>query len=337
MLPKHTNKVFLTFSPKPGPIAERPIGNQAFMESFLDNGVWLRATAAHCHLKVLQDAVATRLERFGSLAAFYEQIGLSVEDTMTNLVAWSVWSMDKTRNLADLIDRLTLRLGRPNNKDLGASYVNEIRNKLLTTEKHVNVFPREYLSNLLVLYSKTLPQQFGIPWKRYPSVKLVPKYAEEQWAKLPEQLRDGIEALTKPGGEMLAACYNKLKHGPQAVFMSPVAVCVARGYPPELAFDGMRDEPTVRLLLDGARTQDTQEEVVAGRRAAPFVIDDPDNAKRFFFQVVLHNANMLSVVGTWLFNSTFTEAKRDFSSKHDYVNRLLVEQQQHLNNTFPIT
>jgi len=86
MLPKENVKGFLTFTPVPGPLAEGPVENHAFLSSFLDCGVWIRLLPAHSHLAVLQDVKASKVQRLGSLAGFYQQARSSVEDTLTTLV-----------------------------------------------------------------------------------------------------------------------------------------------------------------------------------------------------------------------------------------------------------
>ncbi len=335
MLPNNTSKVYLSFTPAPGPVAEGPVENQPFLSSFLDYGVWMRVAAAHSHLVVLEDKTASEVQRLGALAGFYQQLGLSVEDTLTNLVVWSVWGTDRQKSLADLMDRIVLRFTRPQ-KTLGVSYVDEVRAKLISTSKRVDVYPREYLTRIVDQHPTSLPQQFGIPWKRNPSVKLVPKDLEPYWTPLPKMLREAIDPFTKPRGDLLAACYNKLKHGPQAVIMSPIDAGISRGHSRERAIEETVDQPTIRLLLDGARTQETAEELTKGNRIAPFLIGDLENIRRFFFQVILHNSNMLHMVGTWIFNSVYQNSRKSFGTTDSFIQSLTEEQSRHFKKVFPL-
>lgn len=146
----------------------------------------------------------------------------------------------------------------------------------------------------------------GIPWKEVPSVKLVPKDQIPLWKALPHLSKEMLRTLADRKSILLATSYNKLKHGPQMVVMSPYQRAVEqRGLPetPESA-RGQIDVLHVRLLFDGARTQETQSDLDESTRVAPFLIHQPDVIEGVMINhaTAAHSMRMLAY---WLYRCVF--------------------------------
>ncbi len=333
MFPSKTTKTFLSISLAAGPNPEDPISNEQFLSSFLDYGCWFRSVAAHVHLQTLERTDAQPIERLAALTAFYQLAGQAVEDVLSNLIAWTIWADDKNQSLPDIFDRLSLRFNIPE-KPIDDKYIAVIKKKFRETRKRVDLHPREYLRALLEFSDAELPILLGIVWKRNPSVKLVPSKFRQLWDRLPKFIRGTIRPLTTDSGALLAACYNKVKHGPQLVVSRPIDGALGRGHSIE---DIERDQAStlsVRLLMDGARTQETTEETKDSIRVAPFLIDDRSNIKRWYFQQLVHTASALYTIGTWIFNTTYKDKKRGSGAPNEFVHKIVTEQGLHLKNTF---
>jgi hypothetical protein len=263
------------------------------------------------------------------LAGFYQQVGLQAEDAISNLVVWSIWSQDKSQSFADLLNRTSLRFYPPR-QPLDDSYSVGVRQRFLTTNKRVEVNAVEYLASIGRVSDSELPAQFGIPWNRFPSVRVIPPEHRKVWDMLPFTFREILRPLST-NGEVLASCYNKLKHGPQLIIANPLEVAQSRGHPPSQisAPGGFLLTPTIRLLLYGSRTQETPEESAASTRVAPFLLDDTENARHWLLQSLVHTANFLFVAGTWIFNFAFPDKRRDIVVDDAYVNSLIFQQGAH--------
>ncbi|MDO9005132.1 MAG: hypothetical protein Q7V20_16935 [Aquabacterium sp.] len=315
-----------------GPNSEQDISNEQFLNSYLDYGCWLRVVTSRQQLDVIENKNSSELQKLAALASFYQTAGLVVEDALSMHIAWSLWQLDKSKSLPDILERLSLRLSSPKG-DLPESYASDIKQKYITTKKRVDIYPRQYLNDLLSLSDEELPATFGINWKRHPSVKLVPPELRLFWNNLGHYIRGCVEPLASPKGALLASCYNKIKHGPQLTIMAPAAAAKYRGFEyPDV--EHFMQEPTIRLLLQGSRTQETPEETQANERVAPFLVADAPNMRRWFFQQIAHTSNALYINGTWIFNTTYIDRKRPFKIESPELLSIISEQGTHLNRTF---
>lgn len=274
--PKHTHRLFLSVNLIPGPRSEPDVTSQEFLESFLDVGVWIRIINAAAFLTTLRTPTSSPLQRSAAVVGFYQQAGMQAEDALSNLIAWSVWAKDKSRTLPDLLSRTSLRFSAPA-RALPADYGRAIQAQFMETTKRVEVHPREYLTSISQVRDEELPAVFGIPWKRNPSVKDVPRSQWKQWHLLPHTLREMLRTTLGNNSDLLANSYNKIKHGPQLMCVSPALVAERRGLP---TGDIEDPRPAVRILLKGARTQETREEIAASKRVAPFLYDDVGSTLR---------------------------------------------------------
>lgn len=333
MLPQYTKKTYLSVSLAPGPRGEPDIGTEEFLASYLDYTCWLRVISSHKQFLALSDLKTSKLERLASLGAFYQMAGLVVEDALSMYIAWSLWSRERSRSIADILARVALRLAEPKSR-LPDTYARDIQRRCLETDKRLDVYAREYLSQLMLTRDVDLPSQFGIRWRRNPSIKLVPKELRAMWDGLGYYVRSCLEPLVMSKGALLAACYNKIKHGPQMVVMSPGVAAQRRGIT-GLTGDGLEGEPTLRLLLQGSRTQETDAESVDKLRVAPFLPLDTANIRRWFFQQIVHTTNALFITGTWIFNTNFIDRKRKFRVEAPEVVSIVRDQSIHLDRTFP--
>jgi hypothetical protein len=332
MFPQRTTKTYLSASLAIGPRAEQSISNEQFLNSYLDVACWLRLLSSRQYLSVVEDHSSSRLGRLAALASFYQTAGLIVEDALTILVAWSLWALDKSRLIADILDRVSLRLSEPH-VTLPPTYARMIQDKYVKTDKRLDVYARAYLTELMTVSDADLPSTFAVNWKRHPSVKLVPKDQRPMWDRLGYDMRNGIAPLLDPKGALLASCYNKIKHGPQLILMSPLSGQLNRGFEVD-SESAVQSEPTIRLLLRGARTQETPEEQRDNVRIAPFLVLDAQNIRRWHFQQIVHTINVLYIIGTWIFNTTFIGTKRSMAITSPEVELIFREQAEHLHRTF---
>lgn len=330
-LPRYTTKTYLTISVAPGPRAEPTVGTEEFLASYLEHTCWLRVITSREHYLTLSDPKGTKLQRLAALAAFYQTAGLVAEDALSMYVAWSLWALDKARPLVDILERVTLRLSEPKSK-LADTYARDTQRKYLGTDKRLDVYARDYLNQLMLVHDNALPAQFGMNWKRNPSVKLVPKKYMPAWERLPHNLRGSLEPLVARKGARLAACYNKIKHGPQLIVMSPATAARRRGIE---EVEPVLEEPMLRLLLDGARTQESEAEFVERLWKSPFLPLEPQNIRRWFYQHIVHTSTALFVNGTWIFNTNFVDRKRTMKVEPELVS-IIREHAEHLAGTFTL-
>lgn len=333
MLPENTSRTFLTANLARGPSPEPDISNVEFLSSYLDYTCWLRMLSARQQLAILE-GTATEIEKLAALAMFYQLTGTVVEDALSMYVAWSIWSEDKSRKLPDILERISLRLATPP-KPLSSQYSTEIKERYASTTKRVDVYAREYLLQIMQVGDDLLPNQFGIAWKRNPSVKLVPKELAAFWNKLGPYLRECLRPIVNPKGALLAACYNKIKHGPQISVNSTIGAARARNFPSEF-LEHAGDRVSIRLLLQGARTQETDQEFADQIRVAPFLPFDSGNARRWFFQHIAHTSNALFIHGTWLYNSNRLAENRPLLIQNPRIRAILQEQGGHIERVFGI-
>ena len=304
--------VFLTTSLASGPKSEPPIGNKAFLESHLDHGIWLRVMSAAAIVEALRQPKLTMLQKLSLVTEFFQLAGAAHEDSLANWISWSIWSKDKSRSLPRILNRLQLRFSKF--KGTEANHFSETRKKVLETGKRVDVYPGVYLQGLLSNTKKDwLPSEFGIPWKPHASRK---GFNSDElyafWQKLPMNISETIVPLIEDQRNLISALYNKIKHGPQLmVFEDPVSCLEGRGFTSDQISDIFRNMgPQIRLLTDGDRTQESQDEINNHIRVAPFLRGDFANLFRCLNDILLQNATMLGVVGTFIFNATFPDSKR---------------------------
>jgi len=169
---------------------------------------------------------------------------------------------------------------------------------------------RAYLRTLTSdLIESQLPAIFGLKWKKNPSVHLVKGEVDENaWNSLPRAIREHLKLLTNPKSEITTTCLNKIKHGPQVVLSSPRAAWIERGRPGKGGDEeDLPGDQMIRILTQGARTQESDAEVREEVRAAPFILDDPYNAYRWLNGPVMDFAMFFFMFGRWLLKQKFPE------------------------------
>jgi hypothetical protein len=305
LIPRDSTRLFTTLYVGAGPTVEQPVSSEWFLRSFLSVGVWIRSLTMERHVRVLVEPSATDLQRLAASAGVYQEFGLAAEDALVTLVAWSVWSRDKAQSLPDIVSKVSLK-SATDPTPLHRREIEAVWQKF-DAGRRMSVDGRRYL-NGLVIGSRTdqLPQLFGIPWKATPSVKLVPRQHARSWTKLPEAIQAYVGILTEPRSELVTACLNKIKHGPQLIVDRPKDVAARRGHPPDSVSE-MGNQSLIRLLMDGKRTQETQSELASPTRVAPFILTDGENAKRLLLDSVVGLASFLHNVGFWLYRTSFAD------------------------------
>ncbi len=302
-----THEVYTTLAIGSGQVPEPAVSSREFLTNFLCMGVWLRALALESHAKVLTDQKATDLQKLAASAAAYQQIGLAVEDTLVTLVAWSTWTRLPDLNLADIYSRIVLRSSRAG-QSLPYDELENFWRRIAIGRGVIN--GRVYLKTMMDhIKDKDLPAICGVPWKRNPSVHLVQGAVDKiAWERLPQVMRELVNLLTDPTGEVTTVCLNKIKHGPQVTLETPIAVAKRRGFEQvKLQAAELPTRRLIRVLTQGARTQETEAESMADVHIAPFILDDPHNIYGWLNGPIMDYANFLFTFGRWLHKVRFPE------------------------------
>ena len=97
------------------PISSTPepkVSNREYLDSLVNFGCWLRVIAANENRAVLSNTTSTTLECYSAIASFYQQVGMFVEDILSGLVCWPVWSKDESVHLPTLMSGWSCRKAR---------------------------------------------------------------------------------------------------------------------------------------------------------------------------------------------------------------------------------
>ena len=138
--------IFLT--PQPGPVPEPPVDDHEFLTGFIRYGAWMRVIKAVAHVDTIKRSEVSDLQRLAAVTGLYEQAGFQAEDTITNLVAWSLWKIDRERRLADILDILVIRDGEPDSAVDPAHWQKVQRDFCASRTKRLQVRARSYLKGL---------------------------------------------------------------------------------------------------------------------------------------------------------------------------------------------
>jgi hypothetical protein len=274
------------------------------LESLVSYGCWIRIIAANENRIKLVDEKASDLERFAAIASFYQQTGTFVEDLFSALVAWAVWAKQDGIFLADINERLVLSLGQ-NPTNTSKPYHEEVVNTFLGSDKRVRVNPHSYLASLTQLPTDEQLKVLGIPWKRYPSVKMVRRRDWDTWRCLPDSI-ESMTGLLSGNSELVVSCYNKLKHGPQFI-VSSIKECFARR---GKFVDSLADKRYIRLLFRGAETQRGDDSDIA-----PFLMHDPYFVNAVFYHRIVPLAMHYWSIAAWLLYIRYTKLRPDVTDQ----------------------
>lgn len=290
--------------PGPGPIFEPKITNREFLESLVSFGCWFRVMAANDNRVTLSDVNSTPLQCFSAITSFYQHIGMFMEDVITALVTWPVWARDQGVYLADLNERLVLSPGhKPKSKT--KPYHEEVIDSFLSTTNRVRVNPGDYLDSIMQMSDASLLHLLGIPWKQFPSVKLVPRRLWKAWNAVHESITT-LRSLLNDKSELIVLCYNKLKHGPQAVVSGIRTPLCKRG----ITFQDSDDAEYVRLLFSGADTQKKDNPFIA-----PFLLHDSLFVNSIYYHRFLILAIHFWNLASWLLCVHYTKEKLEVADK----------------------
>jgi hypothetical protein len=297
-------RMFTALHFRPGPSEEPRVENKDFLLSFLSVGVWTRCITLSDHVEVLRKPNPSPLKRYASTIGVYQELGLLTEDAIATLVAWSLWSSDKSQSLADIVYRLILARDAQGASHYTRARMEKVKADLVAGGK-IRLDGRRYLQGLLNgVPERDLPTLLGVPWSRTPSVKLVPRQFRLAWQSLPAMIADHVRVLTDSSNELTTAYFNKLKHGPQLVIQNPRRVAesmkIARA-----DLESIPDRNMIRLLFNGSRTAISHAELSANKRTAPFLLDDGDNARALLHGGAIKTALFMWFVGRFLFGCSF--------------------------------
>lgn len=257
-------------------IPEPPIDNATFFHSLCAHGIWLRVLAAHDHVSALKQKLAGDVGRIASISGFYHQLGSHSEDIVSLLIGLAAWNMNPTLSMADILKSLVLRSG--NKKAAGDQRANSLSQvkQLAEGQKRVFVDQHIFLRSLLSLTALEALKVLGIPWKKNPSAKLIPSWKKPAYDMFPIALRQMVEVHVRGAAGLLDASQNKIKHGPQIVVDNAHQCAERRGMKNEELPPGLPNRDLLRILFEGARTQEQEGELESGKRVAPFLLDDPE-------------------------------------------------------------
>jgi hypothetical protein len=314
----------LFIHPKTGPIAEPPVSNREFLDGFVRYGAWLRLIKAVAHVDVLRDKRASELQRLAAVTGLYEQAGLQAEDTVTNLIAWSLWRLHRELLLADIMQVLAVGLSNPET-DGPEEYCRKIQRQFeQSPHKRLRINAASYLQGLPRDGGNILPA-LGIPWKRNPSVRACPPGIRPTWDVLPSATNDLIGVVLGKTETVVSESKNKLKHGPQICFEALRDGATRRGI--ELPEHEKTDaRVAARILLEGARRQETTAELASGHHAAPYLVDNVSGAEEWLATYLIHVANITRLLATFLSCEVWRGQSFEFQIQDEYVYRLIGRQ-----------
>lgn len=278
---------------------EPPVSNGDFLVSLLQYGLWLRSFAARDHLLSARQE-KSGIHRMSSAVGLHTQLGAHSEDIETLVVAFAAWESNRELLMADILSRVNL-VSDPDNKknriDGKDSFTRKLRDLAI---RDVRIDRSSCLAYLASLGNEELLSTLGVPWQaRFPST-FAPTFAQKAYAVLPTALGDLLKRRTDEARGKLRHLYNKIKHGPQVYVANPRERGGCRG----LTMGGVSmgdlalgfNEPLVRLLLDGARTQETDEEIRAMKAMAPFLIHSQTTLDRIVYNTMVHEATLMMAI-----------------------------------------
>lgn len=278
--------------------SEPPVENAEFLDSLYRYGVWLRLISANKHREVLAQEDVSQLQKYSSAVAFYQTLGMQFEDIVANLVAWPAWAKDRSARLADLHKRIMLVTGSAGNQT--RPYHETVVDELVNGNKSVRINAGDYLRALSTLPAESILQWLGLPWKREPSVKLVPRTDRDVWHNLAPCTSDLMSFLGPEGSPFLTASYNKLKHGPQMVVANLGDVVAKRQVESDVIAAMFPQGNYIRILFDGSRTQEVEADMTDNKRVAPFLLHDSDAINGQFYEKMLPAAVWMHQISYWL-------------------------------------
>jgi hypothetical protein len=300
------------------------VSNRDFIDGFIEWGAWLRVVKASIHVDVLKATTASDLQRLAAVTGLYEQAGFQAEDTVTNLIAWSLWKLEPQKPLADILEWILISMNEPSNAEC-KDYCCDVQRHFLTGgKKRYRFNARNYLAGLHRDESGILAA-LGIKWKRSPSVKACPAALRPTWDILPHLTDELLERVLGDAESTVSQTTNKLKHGPQLVFDPVETGANRRGIPGRMPAMGLANF-AARVLFDGARLQETLDDRRRGKAVAPYLVSDGDNAEQWLGFYLVHVANVTRLLATFLRSSVWHGQQLSFLPSDEQVTQLIRRQ-----------
>ena len=297
------NKTSLYLNVSLGNGKEPPISNDLFLESFGHYTLWMRALHAMRMLEGWSKDDNGSLNDLVVTVSVYEQLGMFFEDIVCTLAAWGAWKRNPALLLGDLLDRIVTSPNETGWDPKAGNYHDKVFDQLSRGNRKERIDPYLLITSLKALDPDEFLSQIGVPWKKFPSVKLVEKRKESDWQKLPQVASGLFSVIDDPNMSLLSRGYNKLKHGPQMAIMNLEECLRRRGMTDRIDDLGIRAYD--RLLFSGSRTQEVPGEYENNKRVAPYLISDFQVLKKMVFSTMFVAAIQMFQFSTWLFKCHF--------------------------------
>jgi hypothetical protein len=288
-----------------------PISNSAFLDSYIQLGVWIRLVHVYEQISIIE-STDEPMRRLAAVASVFSAFGALTEDVSATFLAWIAWNRCHDLRLADALYNIVLTediKARPS-----VAYVDNVVGALIAG-KRARIDAQVFARSLLAHGGVAALQLLGLPWKKVPSVKVAKGEELRFWERLPKTLEEVLTVLSSDASRSVRFSYNKIKHGPQLVvddlssFNRRLGVDAAIIAAIEASLQARRMTPaTLRILFKGATTSRT-----ATEPGPPTLwIDDDTSSIRRLLACEYYNLGKLPwLLGTWLrklrFNGSWSE------------------------------
>jgi hypothetical protein len=282
---------------------ELPISNLDYLKSYERFGLWMRVLNAYNHMLALEAAPLDGLTRIGSIAGLMEQHGMFMEDVTSIVMVLCAWSKRRDRLIPDLLRGLSIKNG-PIDERPNARPYHEVALESLVSRGRGVINPRQFFASVDALSVDAQARLLGIDGPE--NIGSLDNEDQARWRKFGESISTVFHDVGRRINQLAATAYNKIKHGPQAIVCNMRAVVLQRDAHPSLAELFEPDHLHLRLLFDGARTQETPEDTNADppKPVAPFLPDDQDNVVRLVLRMMATAASLQPVV-QWILHTEF--------------------------------
>ncbi len=265
---------------------EPPVSNEEFLLSLVQYGLWFRCLAAWDH--VLSAKQGSDISCMSSAIALRAQVAAQYEDLDTLMVALAAWTLNRQQHVADLVSRVQLVTDSKKDRvDDKHRFTHKLRS---LGERHTRIDRLSLVGYLGTLTKNEVLSILGVPWQdRFP--RSFTGTRGDLFRDVPGLLEDSLKKRAKSPLGLQQQAYNKIKHGPQLCVQCPHERSELRGHTREQLLSlsrGLR----VRILFDGARTQDSKQEF----GIAPFLSHSPRDLERYFFSQMVWWQSLMSLI-----------------------------------------
>lgn len=311
---------------------ESKLSNEAYLESYIRFGAWLRLVTAYEQLELLKTSGLEALRRMSAVVATYQQVGMLLEDLATSFVAWTVWARQPAAFIADVLGRISLvREDKADKSLVNVEYV-EARLRLLTDRLGVvRIEPARFFAGVHALGGREALALMGLDWKHTPSVKVAKDgLLLDQWRKLPASMEFLAHLLSHNGATELGSIFNKAKHGPQLVVedlmerLREMGVTDSQLTSMRKGVDPSLPNETVRILFRGANLSQQED----GTRSTTYLDDYVPAIEQVVYRQMYMPTKAMWLVANWIarrkFAREWTEPSHIHRELESQLSRILV-------------